>query len=159
MQNKLYNSVTTAILTDRRNATMHVPRSDRSLDFIARGCSPITLLLHIPVVLLVILFGLSISNPFVAASVTTWVIYIGRLLDCSPDTVLLLGAVIPVLHALVQHHNRRHGVGGGRITLYMGVYLAPIAFACLYYIGLAIILGTMASIELIPCPAPFPAPY
>lgn len=137
---------------------MHVPRSDRSLDFIARGCSPITILLHIPVILLVILFGLSIGNPFVAASVTTWVIYIGRILDCSPDTVLLLGSVIPVMHALTQHRNRRGGVGGGRITLYMGVYLAPVAFACLYYIGLTIILSTM-SVELIPCPAPFPAPY
>ena len=139
---------------------MHVPRSDRSLDFIARDCSPITILLHIPVVLLVVLFGLSIANPFVAASVTTWVVYIGGLLDCRPETVLLLGAVVPLLHALLQHRNRRQGIGGGRITLYMGVYLAPVAFACLYYIGLAILLSTsMSNTELIPCPAPFPAPY
>lgn len=136
---------------------MHVPRSDRSLDFIARDCSPITILLHIPVVLLVVLFGLSIANPFAAASVTTWVVYIGGLLDCRPETVLLLGAVVPLLHALLQHRNRRQGIGGGRITLYMGVYLAPVAFACLYYIGLAIMIST--GVELIPCPAPFPAPY
>ena len=139
---------------------MHVPRSDRSLDFIARGCSPITLLLHIPVVVLVIVIGLSIAYPYVAASVATWVVYLGRLINCRPETVLLLSAVVPLLHALLQHRNRRHGVGGGRITLYMGVYLSPALFACLYYIGLAILTNiSVENIELIPCPAPLLAPY
>ena len=45
---------------------MHIPRSDRSLDFIARGCSLGMVLVFIPVVLLTILLGLSVANPYVA---------------------------------------------------------------------------------------------
>lgn len=135
----LYNPPAGVILTDRRKNTMHVPRSDRSLDFIARGCSPGMVLMYIPVVLLTALLGLSIACPYVAGSVALWVLYLAARLGFSPDTLLLLTAVVPLLHALLQHSNRRHGIGGGRCLLYMGVYLSPIAFACLYYAGLQLV--------------------
>ena len=131
---------------------MHIPRSDRSLEFIARGCSLGTILLHIPVILLIILIGLAIANPFIAGSTCLWLIHIAHTLGLQPGTLLLLSAVVPVLHALLQHSNRRHGIGGGRWILYTGVYLAPVAFAMLYYIGLQQLLITAPSeYYLFPC--------
>lgn len=123
---------------------MHVPRSDRSLDFIARGCSPGMVLLYLPVVLLVILIGQCIANPYVAGSVALWVLYIAKNLGLMPGTLILLTGVVPLLHALLQHSNRRHGIGGGRWLLYMGVYLSPLAFACLYNLGLQLVFVTPA---------------
>lgn len=132
----LYNFVTTDILPDRRNAAMHIARSDRSLDFIARGCSIGTVLLFIPVLLLTLLFGLCISRPELCAEVTLFVIRTAHTLGLVPDTLLMLTTVVPLLHALLQYSNRLHGIGGGRCLLYTAVYIAPAAFACLYYLGL-----------------------
>ncbi len=132
---------------------MHIPRSDRSLDFIARGCSLGTILLYIPVVLLVVLIGLSIANPYVAGSVTLWVVFIASRLGFAPATLVLLTGVVPLLHALLQYSNRRHGIGGGRWLLYMGVYLSPLAFACLYIIGLQQALSVPNTSDV-----PFPCP-
>ena len=132
---------------------MHVPRSDRSLDFIARGCSPGMVLMYIPVVLLTALLGLSIAYPYVAGSVALWVLYLASRLGLSPNTLVLLTGVVPLLHALLQHSNRRHGIGGGRWVLYIGVYLAPLAFACLYIIGLQQALSVPKTSDV-----PFPCP-
>lgn len=131
---------------------MHVPRSDRSLDFIARGCSPGLVLMYIPVVLLTALLGLSIAYPYVAGSVALWVLYLASRLGLSPNTLVLLTGVVPLLHALLQHSNRRHGIGGGRWVLYIGVYLAPLAFACLYYAGLQLVSDTPSADDMtFPC--------
>lgn len=155
MQNKLYNFVTTAILADERTTAMHVPRSDRSLDFIARGCTLGTILLYIPVLLLIVLIGMSIVHPPVAGSVAMWVIYLAHTLGFMPGTLILITAVVPVLHALLQHSNRRHGIGGGRWILYSGVYLSPVAFACLYYWGLSMLIASPnGAIGLFPCTPP-----
>lgn len=123
---------------------MHIPRSDRSLNFIARDCSPGMLILYVPVVVLVVLIGVSINSPQVAGSVALWVIYIAKLLNFSPNTLVLLSGLVPFLHALLQHSNRRRGIGGGRWLLYMGVYLSTIAFACLYLMGLQLSMVTPA---------------
>ncbi len=121
---------------------MHIPRSDRSLNFIARDCSPGTFLLYIPVVVLVVVIGLSITNPNIAGSVALWVISIAKMLNFSPNTLVLLSGLVPFLHALLQHSNRRRGIGGGRWLLYMGIYLSPVAFACLYLMGLQLAMVT-----------------
>lgn len=136
---------------------MHVPRSDRSLDFIARGCTLGTILLNIPVLLLLVLIGMSIVNPLIVGSVTLWVIYVARALGLMPGTLLLLTAVVPVLHALLQHSNRRHGIGGGRWILYIGVYLSPAAFAWLYYWGLYLLVSAPYTAgSPFPCAPPMP---
>ena len=135
---------------------MHVPRSDRSLDFIARGCTLGTILLYIPVVFLIVLIGLSIANPLVAASVTMWVVYLAQMLGLQPGTLILLTTVVPVFHAFLQHSNRRHGIGGGRWILYLGVYLSPAAFCWLYYWGLYILASVNIYSVTIPCAPPLP---
>ena len=136
-------------------ATMHVPRSDRSLNFIARGCSLGTVLLYIPVFILVLMLGACIFNPYIAASVTSWVLYLAHLMGLSPITLVLLTAAVPVLHALLLHSNRRHGIGGGRWILYSAVFCAPVAFGCLYYLGLSLLTQMpLTDYERIPLVAP-----
>ena len=122
---------------------MHIPRSDRSLDFIARGYSLGMVLVFIPVVLLTILLGLSVANPYMAVETAYCLLSLAHTLGLKPDTLVMLSAVVPLLHALLQHSNRRHGIGGGRWILYSSVYLAPAAFACLYYAGLLLASVTL----------------
>lgn len=100
-------------------------------------------LVYLPVVLLTILLGLSIAEPYIAASVAKCVLYLAHTLGLKPDTLVMLSTAVPVLHALLQHSNRRHGIGGGRWILYSGVYLAPPAFACLYYAGLLLLANSL----------------
>lgn len=134
---------------------MHIPRSDRSLDFIARGPSIGMFFLYIPVVLLTALVGLCIAEPYVLASVSTWVIWCAVEVGIKPQTILLLTMIVPVLQAFLQYSNRRHGIGGGRCLLYNAVFCAPVVFALLYYGGIYILgIVTIDTYEQIPYAAP-----
>lgn len=118
---------------------MHIPRTERSIEFIARGASVGLLALYTPVVLLTIVVGVCCSAPYTCADVAACIIRLAELLDIKPDTVLMLSTVVPLTHAVLLHINRRDGVGGGRWLLYMSVFCAPAVLGCIYYAGMMIL--------------------
>lgn len=121
---------------------MHIPRTERSIEFIARGASVGLLALYTPVVLLTIVVGVCCSSPHTCADVAVCIIRLARLLDIKPDTILMLSSVVPIIQAVLLHINRRDGIGGGRWILYMSVFCAPAVLACIYYAGMMILAWT-----------------
>ncbi len=133
---------------------MHIPRTERSIEFIARGASVGLLALYTPVVLLTIVVGVCCSAPYTCADVAACIIRLAELLGIKPDTVLMLSTVVPLTHAVLLHINRRDGVGGGRWLLYMSVFCAPVVLTCIYYAGMMILVRTPYSPGDINHPAP-----